>query len=85
MRFNHSQCRPAAIRAILALVDISARTEGPDVQHDLGFRGDVLFPIERIALEFLRCVVLIVDDDADLFAGGDLQFGGNELMILDDD
>jgi hypothetical protein len=63
---------------------VLARLERPDRDDDLALAGDDLFAIEAIALELLGCGVLVLDHQLDLLASGNLEFGGHEAVILDD-
>src|SRR5689334_7661081 len=62
---------------------VLAGLERPDEDRGLGLAGDHLLHLERMAFEFLRGRVLVVDHELHLLARGDLDAVRRELVVLD--
>src|SRR6266496_416151 len=68
---------------VFADVLVASRLEGADEDRRRGFARDHLFAIERMAVEFFRCRIAVLDDELDLLAGRDHELGGLEFVVLD--
>src|SRR5258708_37072765 len=62
---------------------IRSRLQRADLDGGFRFSGDDFFTLQRMALEFLRRGVLIVHDERDGPARGNLQFRPGDAVVLE--
>src|SRR5215469_6388185 len=62
---------------------VFARFQRADINGDLVATGHHFFTTQLGALKFLRCRIVVLDDQRDLLAGWDLNFSRMELVVLD--
>src|SRR5512143_182256 len=62
---------------------VLAGCERADVDRGLAVARDHFLAVELVALEFLGRAVLVLHDELDLLAGGHLELGWGELVVLD--
>src|SRR5512135_1535594 len=62
---------------------VASCIQRPDVERCAAMPGNDLLAVQRKAVEFFRCGILVLYQQLDLLAGGDDQFGRLETMLLD--